>query len=195
MRGRRTIRACTRSTVGRRRSQPDLRPTGWSSWQSPKSSACGRPDAVRSTLQVTDALREEPTLLVLDNFEQVIEAGPLFARFLASAMRFRSWSRAGSGCASRAESAFEVPPLTYPDALQELSVNELLHYEAVRLFVDPSFGSKSRLSLSEQNAGAVADICALLDGLPLAIELPPRLVFIRCRWRSCVNAWSILSIF
>jgi predicted ATPase len=64
-----------------------------------------------------------------------------------------------------------VPPLELPDPKHPQPVERLTQYEAVRLFVERARAAKADFSVTNENARAVAEICARLDGLPLAIEL------------------------
>jgi predicted ATPase/DNA-binding CsgD family transcriptional regulator len=121
--------------------------------------------------QVIQELREEPTLLLLDNFEQVIEAAPLLTRLLAPCGELQILTTSRERLRISAEHAMEVPPLTLPEAARGMSAELLLQYEAVALFLERAAASSQDFELTERNAGTVADICTHLDGLPLAIEL------------------------
>jgi predicted ATPase len=63
-----------------------------------------------------------------------------------------------------------VPPLALPDPDHPPPLERLTQYEAVRLFVDRAQDARPDFSVTNENAPAVAEICARLDGLPLAIE-------------------------
>ena len=69
------------------------------------------------------------------------------------------------------EHLFPVPPLELPDADARPSAEEIGAYEAVRLFVERARAAEPSFALTDENAADVAEICARLDGLPLAIEL------------------------
>ncbi len=71
----------------------------------------------------------------------------------------------------RGEHLFPVPPLSLPEAGTEPSADTVGAYEAVRLFVDRAEEALPDFALTDANAGEVSEICARLDGLPLAIEL------------------------
>ena len=116
-------------------------------------------------------VRSRQVLLVLDNFEQVLEAAPLVGGLLASGpdLRVLATSRAALGVYGETE--YAVPPLELPDPGHLPSLDSLNRYEAVRLFVERAQGVKTGFALTHENAPAVAAICARLDGLPLAIEL------------------------
>ncbi|MBA3517232.1 MAG: tetratricopeptide repeat protein, partial [Rhizobiales bacterium] len=119
---------------------------------------------------LTAALRERDLLLVLDNFEHLLEAAPLLAGLVAGCPRLKLLVTSRARLRVSGERTFPVPPLALP-APGSIALTDLAGTEAVRLFVarvvevDPAF------ALSEANAAAVADVCRRLDGLPLAIEL------------------------
>jgi predicted ATPase/DNA-binding CsgD family transcriptional regulator len=69
------------------------------------------------------------------------------------------------------EQEFTVPPLELPDPKHPQPVERLTQYEAVRLFVERAQAANADFSITNENAPAVVEICAHLDGLPLAIEL------------------------
>jgi predicted ATPase len=110
-------------------------------------------------------------LLVLDNLEQVVQAardlGDLLARCPAVAILATSRTVLGL----RAEREYPVPPLPPPADAVTASLEELASSPAVALFVDRARAVRPGFALTEGNAAAVAEICRLLEGLPLAIEL------------------------
>ena len=69
------------------------------------------------------------------------------------------------------EHEFPVPPLALPDTKSVVSVNELSKFSAISLFVQRAAAVRPNFEITEENAPIVAEICARLDGLPLAIEL------------------------
>ena len=69
------------------------------------------------------------------------------------------------------EHEFPVPPLGMPDLQSKPSLDALSQFPAVALFVERAVAVKPDFELNRQNASAVTEICARLDGLPLAIEL------------------------
>lgn len=121
--------------------------------------------------QVTDVLGKQPTLLLLDNFEHVIEAAPLLARLLSGEPQFKLLVTSRQRLRISAEHVFDVPPMTLPETTDGKSPAQLMQFEAVRLFVERAAASDREFALTEQNAVTVGAICAYLDGLPLAIEL------------------------
>ena len=69
------------------------------------------------------------------------------------------------------ELTYPVPPLSLPDVERMPSVEELIQFEAVRLFNERATFSKPGFRITPANAAAVAQIARRLDGIPLAIEL------------------------
>ncbi len=118
-----------------------------------------------------DRLRDVGMLLVLDNFEQVAEAGPMLVTLLADCPRLRFLVTSRVRLGLRGEHEYPAPPLALPDHRRLPGLDVLTQYEAVRLFVDRAIESRPGFEVTNENAPAVAEICVRLDGLPLAIEL------------------------
>src|SRR5215207_1559152 len=118
-----------------------------------------------------DYLREKRILLVLDNFEQVLEAAPMVSELLSAAPYLKVLATSRIPLRLYGEHEYSVPPLALPDPERPPSVERLTQYEAVRLFVERAQAAKVDFSVTNDNAPAVAEICHRLDGLPLAIEL------------------------
>jgi predicted ATPase/class 3 adenylate cyclase len=116
-------------------------------------------------------LRDRQVLLVLDNFEQVLESAPLLDALLSAASGLKVLATSRIALRLYGEHEFPVPPLSLPDTASLPPVERLTRYEAVRLFVDRARAIRPDFSLTEENAPAVIEICSRLDGLPLAIEL------------------------
>jgi predicted ATPase len=117
-----------------------------------------------------DSLRA-PILLLLDNFEHLIQAAPMVARLLAIGPNLKILVTSRAALHVYGEHEFPVPPLALPDALAMPPIEVLAQYPAVALFVARAVAVKPDFELNQENATAVAEICARLDGLPLAIEL------------------------
>jgi predicted ATPase/class 3 adenylate cyclase len=117
-------------------------------------------------------LRDRHLLLVLDNFEQVMEAADDVADLLQHCPRLEVLVTSREGLRVRGEQLFPVAPLALPDiGTDRISAEAIADCDAVRLFVDRARSARPSFELTDANAGAVAEICARLDGLPLAIEL------------------------
>jgi predicted ATPase/class 3 adenylate cyclase len=120
---------------------------------------------------VKEHLRDKELLLVIDNFEQVVEAGPVVEELLTAAPRLKVIVTSRIVLSVRGEQEYVVPPLEPPDPERLPDLPTLRRFEAVRLFAERALAVEPRFQITEQNAPAVAGITARLDGLPLAIEL------------------------
>jgi predicted ATPase/serine/threonine protein kinase len=118
-----------------------------------------------------DYLRDKHVLLVLDNFEQVTEAAPVVSDLLSAAPRIKVLATSRALLRVRGEHVYPVPPLVLPDPKELLPLKRLRQIEAVQLFVQRARSVKADFTITDENGPAVAEICARLDGLPLAIEL------------------------
>lgn len=123
-----------------------------------------------SPLQVLQArLRDRRLLLVLDNFEQVTVAATGVVELLAHCPGLDVLVTSREALRVRGEHVFAVPPLAVPDP--HAPATEIVATEAVALFIERARAVHPGFALADEDAGAVAEICARLDGLPLAIEL------------------------
>lgn len=116
-------------------------------------------------------LLEKNLLLVLDNFEQVLEDAHLVGDLLGSCPKLKVLATSRIPLRLYGEREYPVPPLESPDPLRLPPLERLTQYEAVRLFVERARAVKPDFEVTNDNAPAVAEICARLDGLLLAIEL------------------------
>ena len=110
------------------------------------------------------------TLLVIDNFEHLVEAAPLLTELLGLARDVKILVTSRAALHVYNEHEFPVPPLALPEA-KSASLSEYGKFSAISLFVQRAQAVKPGFELNEENAPIVAEICARLDGLPLAIEL------------------------
>jgi predicted ATPase len=113
---------------------------------------------------------QAPMLLVLDNFEHLVQAAPTVAELLAMGPNLKIVVTSRAALHIYGEHEFPVPPLAIPDSATT-SIEALSQYPAVALFVQRAVAVKPDFELNRENASAVTEICARLDGLPLAIEL------------------------
>jgi predicted ATPase/class 3 adenylate cyclase len=120
--------------------------------------------------RVVDYLRDRSVLLVLDNFEQVIEGAQTVAQLLRDADRVKILATSRIPLRISGEQEFPIPPLRVPldDAITAEQARES---EAVSLFLARATAARPDFSFTNDNASAVVDIVRRLDGLPLAIEL------------------------
>lgn len=130
----------------------------------------------RVTQAVTDviarALRDKLLLLVLDNCEHVLSAcTDLSAALLRECSRLRILATSREPVGVPGETVWRVPSLAVPDPLHLPSADDLIRFEAVRLFVERAAAVRPGFGVMDDNARALAQICHRLDGIPLAIEL------------------------
>jgi len=117
-----------------------------------------------------DSLRA-PMLFVMDNFEHLVQAVSTVAELLAMGPNLKILVTSRSALHVYGEHEFPVPPLALPDSRSTTSVDLLSQNPAVALFLQRAVAAKPDFELSPENAPTVTEICARLDGLPLAIEL------------------------
>ena len=126
----------------------------------------------RSLLELLKAyLREQQLLLLLDNFEQVVAAAAVITELLVACPDLKVLVTSRTSLRVRGEREFPVPPLALPDPKHLPAIEDLSQYSSVALFVERALALKPDFQLTAANAHAIAEICARLDGLPLAIEL------------------------
>jgi predicted ATPase/DNA-binding XRE family transcriptional regulator len=129
-------------------------------------------DAGQSVAEALEQhLRDRQLLLVLDNFERLLEAGPPTAQLLAACPRLKVLVTSRAVLCLQGEHDYEVPPLTLPSAGDRSAPEQLGRYEGIRLFMQRAQAANSRFVITTENAPAVVELCRRLDGLPLAIEL------------------------
>ncbi|MDQ3412679.1 MAG: NB-ARC domain-containing protein [Chloroflexota bacterium] len=121
--------------------------------------------------QVIRHLRQRRLLLVLDNLEHLLAATPWIAALLAACPALTVLATSRERLRLHGERELAVPPLAVPNRTRADSTEGLAGVAAVRLFVERSREVEAAFVLTPENAGAVAEICRRLDGLPLAIEL------------------------
>jgi len=116
-------------------------------------------------------LRDKQTLLVLDNFEQILPAATTIADLLTACPWLKILVTSRAPLHIRHERQFPVLPLALPESSRLPPIETLAGYAAIELFLERAQAVKPDFALTEDNAPTVAAICARLDGLPLAIEL------------------------
>ena len=112
-----------------------------------------------------------PTLLVLDNFEQVLDAGALVADLLISVAALRVLVTSRAPLRVRGEREYAVGPLALDVDVDATSPADLARSPAVRLFVERVRDVQPDFRLTAANGPTVTEICRRLDALPLALEL------------------------
>ena len=116
-------------------------------------------------------LADRRLLLVLDNFEQLVEAAPLVSELLSGCPGVSVVITSREPARLAAERVFPVRPLAVPSIAAPGSAVELERFAAVAMFVDRARARAPDFAIDEANAAHVSDICRRLDGLPLALEL------------------------
>ena len=120
------------------------------------------------------ALKDKHALLIFDNCEHLVE---VVARVIAAILRgcpmvkVLASSRQALGIGG--EETYRLPSLdlTVQSDDNRLSANDAAQCAAIALFVDRARAADRRLTLTDENAPTIAEICRRLDGIPLAIEL------------------------
>lgn len=116
-------------------------------------------------------LRERRTLLLLDNFEHLLDASHVLGSLVQSCPSVCLLVTSRGILHLSSEHVFEVPPLGMPDSALLSDIGTVSQHEAVALFVERAAAAAATFSIHDSNAQAVVAICHQLDGLPLAIEL------------------------
>jgi predicted ATPase/transcriptional regulator with XRE-family HTH domain len=134
--------------------------------------------------QLKQFLRDKHMLLLLDNFEHLLDAAAHIAELLAATAQLKLLVTSREHLRLRGEKEVVVPPLALPPPDDRPSTTDhrhadvvrgqwsvVAHYAAVQLFIQRASDARSDFQLTNANATAVAEICARLEGMPLAIEL------------------------
>lgn len=121
--------------------------------------------------QIAGVLRDRQVLLVLDNFEHVLAAGPQVLALLERAPTVSVLVTSRSPMRLRGERRYLLAPLDAPDPDDGVDPDALVRTSAVTLYVRRAQAVDPAFALTPDNGRAVAAICHRLDGLPLAIEL------------------------
>ena len=117
---------------------------------------------------LVETIGRRRVLLLLDNFEHVTSAAHVVARLVERCPRLTVVVTSRVVLSLRDEVVFPVAPLSLPLAATRDAVEES---DAGALFVERARTARPDFRLSDANAVAVAEVCELVDGLPLAIEL------------------------
>jgi predicted ATPase/DNA-binding CsgD family transcriptional regulator len=115
-------------------------------------------------------LVQRELLLLIDNFEHVIEEAPLLSELLSATSRLRILVTSREPLHLAGEQEYQVPPLSLPTS-EAISASDLIASEAGLLFVRRAQMTLPHFEVSETTAPVIGQICIRLDGLPLAIEL------------------------
>jgi predicted ATPase/DNA-binding CsgD family transcriptional regulator len=120
---------------------------------------------------VVEYLHDKSLLLILDNFEQVLDAANVVGHLLAACPRLKVVATSRAPLHLRWEHELPVPTLQVPDLGRRPDADAVAASPAGQLFIERAHAVAPNFVLAGADAAAVAEICAGLDGLPLAIEL------------------------
>lgn len=127
--------------------------------------------SISATKHLTAYLRNKQLLLILDNFEQILGAAPVVDELLQASPGLKVLVTSRAVLHLHGEHEFSVSPLDFPNAGEVLETAKLAHYSAIQLFVEHAQAVEYDFILTDDNAADIAQICARVDGLPLALEL------------------------
>jgi predicted ATPase/class 3 adenylate cyclase len=117
---------------------------------------------------LADHIDAQYMLLVLDNFEQAVGAGPVVAGLIERCPNLKVLITSRVVLSIRGEAEYALAPLGLSDGT---TYSDIARSDAARLFVERAKSARPGFALTKENAAAIAEICRLVDGLPLAIEL------------------------
>ena len=120
---------------------------------------------------IADQLQGKRTLLILDNFEQIIEASPVISQLIAAVPQLHVFVTSREALRLYGEQEYPLSALDLPELANDESVEAISEYGAVALFLQRARAIKPSFRIDKDNAQILAEICVRLDGLPLAIEL------------------------
>lgn len=130
-------------------------------------------DSGKQPISVTiiDYLKDKNMLLVLDNFEQILDAAQFVSDITQNCSKIKILVTSRSVLNLRSEHVYHLLPLSVPGEQMRVTDELFLTVPSVKLFVSRAQATNNQLNLNEENKQAIATICTKLDGLPLAIEL------------------------
>lgn len=120
--------------------------------------------------QLLSRLKDKRLLLILDNFEQIVEGAAMdVAQLLKTCPNLKILVTSRVPLHIYGENEYPLPPLSIPP--RDAKPDALMQFESVQLFAARVRQHQPEFSLTKENADAVIEICTLLDGIPLALEL------------------------
>ena len=122
-------------------------------------------------LSLKEHLRGKEALLILDSFEHLLPEATVVTELLADCPKLKIIVTSQTPLRIQGEQEIPVQPLPLPDLRKLPAVDALLGYAAILLFVQRAQAIRSDFAVTPQNARPIAEICVMLDGLPLALEL------------------------
>jgi predicted ATPase/DNA-binding XRE family transcriptional regulator len=122
--------------------------------------------------QLIGGLCDKAALLILDNFEQIVEKSALdVAQILKTCPGVKVLATSRVPLHIYGENEYPLPPLSIPSRDAEKTPAALMQFESVQLFVARTRQHQPRFEITPENAPAMIEICAILEGIPLALEL------------------------
>ncbi len=122
--------------------------------------------------QIIDGIGDKQILLMLDNFEHLMDmAAPLVSRLLSACSRLKVMVTSRESLRVSGEWLYSVPTLRAPKGDAVIGMETISEFPALKLFAERARAVRSDFSLRADNLQTISSICSQLDGLPLAIEL------------------------
>ncbi|MDP9143697.1 MAG: adenylate/guanylate cyclase domain-containing protein, partial [Actinomycetota bacterium] len=122
-------------------------------------------------MRLTTQLSDRGYLIILDNFEQILDAAPLVAEMVRASPRTKVLVTSRAPLRISGEQEMPVPPMGFAGLESSNDPEALMETDATRLFADRAMSVRPDFRITERNAQVVAELIRNLDGLPLAIEL------------------------
>lgn len=120
---------------------------------------------------IIEFLADKNLLLVLDNFEQVVDAIKIVGDIINHCNLVKIVVTSRTSIHIRQERIYNLSTLSLPDENSESTSDQLLQFSATKLFVERALEVNPGMELNKENTMAILEICRRMDGLPLAIEL------------------------
>ncbi|MCE9645565.1 MAG: helix-turn-helix domain-containing protein [Chloroflexi bacterium] len=125
-----------------------------------------------SLSQLLSRLKDKSLLLILDNFEQIVEGASLdVAQILKACPKVKILVTSRVPLHIYGENEYQLPPLSVPPREAKETQDTLMQFESVQLFVARTRQHQPHFMITPENASAIIEICAILEGIPLALEL------------------------
>ena len=122
--------------------------------------------------QLLSGLKDKSLLLILDNFEQIVEGASLdVAQILKTCPQVNMLVTSRLPLHIYGENEYPLPPLSIPPRNADKTQDALMQFESVQLFTARVRQHQPKFIITKDNADAVIEICTILDGIPLALEL------------------------
>jgi len=122
--------------------------------------------------QLLSGLRDKRLLLILDNFEQIVEGASLdVAQILKTCPQVNILVTSRVPLHVYGENEYPLPSLSIPTRYADKTQDALMQFESVQLFAARVRQHQPKFNITKDNADAIIEICTILDGIPLALEL------------------------